>query len=104
MAEMPRGSDPAARSRASRSKTPRNAASVLPLPVGDDRRTDRPAAISGMASRCAAAKESKRRRNQAESSGVRAEKSAASVSAGSDSRSIIRLGEAAAGFEGVDLL
>ena len=59
---------------------PRKPESVFPDPVGEESSTDRPAAMSGMQSRCPSVGRPKRSRNHAAVDGWRESKKASSVS------------------------
>src|ERR1700683_1737685 len=104
---MPSCPAPASLALARKSKTPRKAASVLPLPVGEETRVEWPSRISGTAKSCAGAKWPNRPRTHRASAGCSAAASCASESRGAATLGSIGKGpagrQAPAGFQGVDV-
>src|SRR3984885_13714770 len=107
MAAIPLGSRPASLALPRKSKTPRKAASVFPLPVGDETSVVCPSMISGTASLCDSARCPKRRLIHAASSGGSEARSLASVIRGSVDLGGIGEGPVSrqlpAGLQGVDV-
>src|SRR5580698_4529203 len=107
MAAIPFGSRPASLALPRKSKTPRKAASVLPLPVGDETSVVCPSMISGTASLCDSARCPKRSLTHAAKSGCSEARSRASVFPGSVELGGIGEGPVSrqqpARFEGVDV-